>query len=362
LELNYCLDCYNVQLSYSVNPKELFLNYNYLSSIAAPLRNHFENAAKKYKKKFKLNKKSLIIDIGSNDGIALKSFQKLGLSNVIGIEPASNLSKFSNMNGIKTINDFLNRKMLNKIKSKADLILASNVFAHSDNIDEMTECMKELLKDNGIIIIEIQYLLDTLKDLTFDNIYHEHVNYWCLHSLKTYFEKLGLLIIHTEKIYTHGGSLRIYVKKKQNNVKISKNVLRILNEEKRCGINKFKTFETFAKSINKIKHNVQNNIKKLSEKYENIYAYGCPAKTATALNFFKVGKYIKEIIEDNPLKIEKYLPDEGIKIISKNTLFKKVDCIIVLAWNYFDYIKKNNQNLSKKIINIKLLESDNPSL
>jgi nucleoside-diphosphate-sugar epimerase/2-polyprenyl-3-methyl-5-hydroxy-6-metoxy-1,4-benzoquinol methylase/dTDP-4-dehydrorhamnose 3,5-epimerase-like enzyme len=362
LELNYCSECYNVQLSYSVNPKELFLNYNYLSSTAKPLKNHFENAAIEYKKKFKLSKKSIIIDVGSNDGIALKPFKKLGLSNVIGIEPASNLSKLSNMNGIKTINDFLNKKILNKIKTKADLILASNVFAHTDDIDEMTECMKELLKDSGTIVIEIQYLLNTLKDLTFDNIYHEHVNYWSLHSLKTYFEKFNLSIIDSEKINTHGGSLRIYVKKKQKNVKISKNILKILNEEKKYGINKFKTFEKFAKSINKIKYNVQNNIKKLSEKYKNLYGYGCPAKAATALNFFGIGKYIKEIIEDNPLKIGKYLPDEGIKVISKNILFKKVDCIIVLAWNYFDDIKKNNQNLSKKIINIKLLESKNPLL
>ena len=152
------------------------------------------------------------------------------------------------------------------------------------------------------------------------------------------------------------------MKKKQKNVKISKNILKILNEEKKYGINKFKTFEKFAKSINEIKYNVQNNIKKLSKKYKNLYGYGCPAKAATALNFFGIGKYIKEIIEDNPLKIGKYLPDEGIKIISKNILFKKVDCIIVLAWNYFDDIKKNNQNLSKKIINIKILESKNPLL
>jgi len=356
LELNYCVDCYNAQLSYSVNPKKLFSNYNYLSSTAKPLRDHFENAANKYKQKFKLNKKSFIIDVGSNDGIALKPFQELGISKLIGIEPASNLAKLSNKNRIKTINNFLNKNMLHKIKSKADLILASNVFAHSNQIDEMTECMKNLLKPNGSIVIEIQYFLNTLKDLTFDNIYHEHVNYWCLHSLRSYFAKFGMLIIDAEKINTHGGSLRVYIQK-QKNVKISKNVLKILNQEKKFGINKIQTLEKFAHSINKIKNNVQNNMKKLSQKFNNIYAYGCPAKAATALNFFKVGKYIKEIIEDNSLKCGKYLPDEGIKIISKKEAkTKKIDCLIVLAWNYFEDIKKNNQKLCKNIFNIKDLE------
>jgi hypothetical protein len=102
---------------------------------------------------------------------------------------------------------------------------------------------------------------------------------------------------------------------------------------------------------------VQDNIKKLSQKYKNIYAYGCPAKAATALNFFKIGKYIKEIIEDNELKCGKYLPDEGIKIISKKEAStKKIDCLIVLAWNYFEDIKKNNQDLCKNIFSIKDLE------
>ena len=356
LELNYCQDCFNVQLSYSVDSKKLFAKYTYLSSTAKPLRDHFENAAKKYQKKFKLNRKSYIIDIGSNDGIGLKPFKELGFSNLLGIEPAKNLSKYSNSKGIKTINNFFNKKTLKKIKFKADLIIASNVFAHSNKIDEMTFCMKEIINVSGTIIIEVQYLMNTLKDLSFDNIYHEHVNYWSLHSLKKYFEKFKLTIVDAEKINTHGGSLRIYVKKETNPL-ISKNIFKIIKEEKKYGICKFKTFSKFENSINLIKKNVQNNIKKLSGKYKNIYAYGCPAKAATALNFFKIGKYITKIIEDNPLKCNKYLPDEGIKIISKKEASnKKIDCLIVLAWNYFDDIKKNNLHLANKIINIKELE------
>ena len=217
LEMNYCSDCHNCQLSVVVNPKKMFTNYLYLSSTSKTFREHFQNAAKKYIKEFKLTpKKSYIIDVGSNDGVALKPFQNLKFKNILGIEPAKNLAKIANKEKIKTYNGFLNKKSLKKIKGKADLILASNVFAHSNELKTMAECMLKLVKKSGTIIIEIQYLLNTLKDLTFDNIYHEHYNYWSLTSLVTFFNYFGGKIFRAEKINTHGGSLRIYVKKNLN--------------------------------------------------------------------------------------------------------------------------------------------------
>ena len=147
LEVNYCDNCHNCQLSVAVDPKKMFSNYLYTSSTSKVFRKHFEKAAEKYVKEFKLNKKkSYIIDIGSNDGIALKPFKSLGFKNILGIEPAKNLAKLANKNKIKTFNGFLNIKNLKKIKKGADIILASNVFAHSDHLKEMAECMKKLLK------------------------------------------------------------------------------------------------------------------------------------------------------------------------------------------------------------------------
>ena len=185
LEMNYCGNCHNCQLSVSVDPKKMFVNYLYTSSTSKVFRNHFVKASKDYIKDFKLNpKKSYIIDIGSNDRVALKPFKELKFKNILGIEPARNLAKLANKNKIRTFNGFLNKKNIKKIKKGANLILASNVFAHSDNLKEMAECMLRLLDKKGVIIIEVQYLLNTLKDLTFDNIYHEHYNYWSLTSLK----------------------------------------------------------------------------------------------------------------------------------------------------------------------------------
>ncbi len=188
LELNYCPNCHNCQLSVSVDPNKMFSNYLYTSSTSKSFRKHFEVSAKKYIREFRLSsKRSYIIDVGSNDGVALKPFKDRGFKKILGIEPAKNLAKLANKNNIKTVNCFLDNKNLKKIKKNADIILASNVFAHSDKLKEMAECMLKLLKNNGTIIIEVQYLLNTLKDLTFDNIYHEHYNYWSLTSLKKFF-------------------------------------------------------------------------------------------------------------------------------------------------------------------------------
>ena len=157
----------------------------------------------KYIKDFKLDSKNAsIIDIGSNDGVALKPFKDLNFKNILGIEPAKNLAKNANVEKIPTLNIFLNKKNLSKIKKKGDIILASNVFAHSDNLREMAECMIKLLKKNGTIVIEVQYLLNTLKDLTFDNIYHEHYNYWSVTSIVKFFADLPVRIFKVEKIDT----------------------------------------------------------------------------------------------------------------------------------------------------------------
>ena len=157
----------------------------------------------------------MIIDIGSNDGVALRPFVEMGFKKVLGVEPAKNLAKLANKNKIKTFNGFLNKANLKKIKKNADLILASNVFAHSDKLKEMADCMLRLLSSKGTLIIEVQYLMNTLKDLTFDNIYHEHYNYWSLTSLVNFFKQFNATIFRSEKIETHGGSLRIYIKKQK---------------------------------------------------------------------------------------------------------------------------------------------------
>ena len=357
LEVNYCKKCHNCQLSVAVNPKKMFSNYLYTSSTSKIFRDHFVEAAKKYSRELKLNKKnSYIIDIGSNDGVALKPFLNLGFKKVLGIEPAKNLAKLANKNKIKTFNGFLEKKNIKKIKKNADLILASNVFAHSDKLKEMAECMLKLLSKKGTIVIEVQYLLNTLKDLTFDNIYHEHYNYWSLTSLIYFFNQFDARIFRSEKIDTHGGSIRIYIKKDKK-VKIEKSVKIMLKEEEKFGIKDFKTYQKFGEKVYKIRENVLKNIKKLKEKNKTIIGYGAPAKATTALNFFGITEEIDFIVEDNKLKHNKFIPGVKIPIKNKSSVKDKKNTLLVLAWNFYNDIKKNNANLSDNFVNVKDLEN-----
>ena len=356
LEVNFCEKCFNCQLSVSVDPKKMFSNYLYTSSTSKIFRNHFIEATKKYIKELKLNKKkSYIIDIGSNDGVALKPFFDHGFKKILGIEPAKNLAKLANKNKIKTFNGFLDKKNLKKIKKGADLILASNVFAHSDKLQEMAECMLKLLSKKGTIIIEVQYLMNTLKDLTFDNIYHEHYNYWSLTSLINFFKKFDSTIFRSEKVDTHGGSIRVYIKQDKK-TKIEKSVKQMLKEEEKFGIKKFDTYKKFGEKVYKIRENVRENLKKIRKDNKVILGYGAPAKATTALNFFGISKEIDFIVEDNKLKHNKFIPGVKIPIKNKSQIKDKKNTLIVLAWNFYKDIIKNNSDLSENFINIKDLE------
>ncbi|MDA8828907.1 NAD-dependent epimerase/dehydratase family protein [Candidatus Pelagibacter bacterium] len=355
LELNVCEECFNCQLSVAISSDEMFSNYLYQSSTTQSFREHFTIAAKKYIKEFELKKDSYIIDVGSNDGIGLKPFFDLGFENIQGIEPAKNLAELANKNGINTFHGYLDDKAMNPIKNGADLLLASNVFAHADDLKSMAESMKQLIKPNGKIIIEVQYLLNTIRDLTFDNIYHEHTNYWSLLTLNSFFEKLELKIFKVEKINTHGGSIRVYVSKDKE-ILVDESVKITLQEEEEFGLRDISTYIEFGKKIESLKKEVVKNIGILKKNYSSIVGYGAPAKATTALNYFNISKEIDYIVEDNKLKHGKYIPGVNIKIVSKKEINNKDQVILVLAWNFFDEIKRNNNDLLNDFINIKNLE------
>jgi len=198
--------------------------------------------------------------------------------------------------------------------------------------------------------------MNTLKDLTFDNIYHEHYNYWSITSLKNFFNQFDVKIFRADKIETHGGSLRIYVSKDKK-IKIEKSVNDLINEEEKYGIKNYKTYQNFGEKVFKIREKVIENINKLKIENKNLVGYGAPAKATTALNFFGISKQIDYIVEDNKLKHGKFIPGVKIPIQSKSKISKKLPAVIVLAWNFFDDIKKNNKSISDNFINIKNLEN-----
>ena len=352
LKIFFCKNCKNSQLSEVVNNKILFNNYYYKSSISLTLKKHFIESINKYIRRFKLNKNSHIMDVGSNDGIGLLPFKKKNIKNLYGVEPAKNLSKITRKLNIKTYISFLNSKIARKNINKFDLITASNVFAHVNKIKSLTDNVAKMLKKNGIFIVEVQYLPRMLIDGSFDNIYHEHVNYWCLTSLEYFFKINKLLIFDAELINTHGGSIRVYIKKKNNlDQPIRKRLKNILIFENKIGIGNKNLFKNFKKKIEDRKIKLKKKIHSLHNKNNYLVGYGAPAKASTLINFFNISKYIYYIKDDNPLKNGKFIPNTNVEILNK---FKKnkIDEILVFAWNYFDEIKKKNKKITKKFIKV----------
>ena len=342
LELCFCPNCKLVQLNYVVPAEIMFKNYVYVSSTTNTFKIHFSKMAEELTKMLKLDNHSLAVDIGSNDGILLKGFKQFGVQ-AIGVEPATNIAIIAEKDGIETINDFFNTNVVNEIikrKGKADVVTATNVFAHVNDIKSLVGDVKLLLKDNGIFVIEVPYLIDMLEKMTFDTVYHEHLSYFSVTSLSKFFKQMDMEIFNIEKVDVHGGSLRIFVKKSQGKFIISSSVYEILEFENRYGINNFATYKKFADKVQLIKFKLVKYLKKLKNERKMIAGYGAPAKGNTLLNFCNVGTdYIDYIVEDNALKQGLYTPGTHIPVAPSSILEeKKPDYVIILAWNFAEEI------------------------
>jgi len=362
LELNYCPNCFNCQLSFVVPPKKMFDEYLYVSSTSPVFKRHFSDFAHDLISNYNLDENSLVVDIGSNDGVFLQPLKEEKI-NVLGVDPASNLCNIANEKGIETIQGYFDTNVVNQIlkeKGKADIVTAFNVFAHADNLKNIALDAFALLKNGGAFIIEVQYLLDTIKDLTFDNIYHEHVNYWSVLSLNTFFSNLDLQMYKIEHVNTHGGSIRVFVRRKSDET-IDTSVQKFIKDEKIYGLNKFGIYKNFGESIQSLKDKTLRKIINLKKENKSIVGYGSPAKATTVLNYYGISnEHIDYIIEDNKLKHNHYLPGMKIPIFGVEKALKTPpDYIIVLAWNFLESIKENNQQLvdaGTKFITLKNLD------
>ena len=357
LDLNFCKQCYNSQLSVVVPPEKMFDNYFYLSSTSQQFRDHFVDIAKELKSDLKLKNTSVVVDIGSNDGIFLNPLKNLGM-NAIGVEPAKNVAKIANSKKLKTLPEYFSNKTVNKIiakHGKADVVTAFNVFAHGDGLKDILRNTEDLLKKNGEFIFEIQYLLRTLKDLTFDNIYHEHVNYWCLLAIMNFFEDSQMKVYKVKEVDTHGGSLRVYATKNKDK-RIHKSVGEYIKIEKRNKLDQYSTYLEFTEKVEDTKKQSLEMINKIKSEKKKIIGYGAPAKATTILNYFGLSdKDFLYTIDENALKQNKFIPGTDIQIKNIDDIKPNdYDYVLVLAWNFFDVIKKNNQQYFENSEFIKL--------
>lgn len=352
LGISYCETCHLCQLSYVVQPEEMFSHYLYVTSTSGVTRQHFTEMAESIIANFSLTDTSLAVDIGSNDGYVLKQF-KNGSVNAVGIEPAENLARDANAKGLTTLNTFFSKDAVDRViatRGRADVITACNVFAHIHDIHDVVRNVKRLLKDNGVFVIEAQYVFDTLQTLTFDNIYHEHMSYLGILPLTALFAEYDMEIFKVEHFDNHGGSIRVSVKHKGSPWKEDGSVVKSLAHEKEGGLDTIAPYQKFARQVMEIKKQASRFITDIKNKGNRVVGYGAPAKATTVLNFFGIGRAAIEcIVEDNPLKKGYFVPGVRIPIVGKETVLRDPpEYICILAWNYAEDIIKNNQELVRK--------------
>ena len=332
-DLVYSQSSQLVQLSTIVNKSIVFpKTYPYTSSTTKILRDNFAELFNECKKLIDFNSKDLIVDIGSNDGNLLSNFKKIKR---LGVTP-ENIGKLAIKKGIPTLLRYFDKNTANLIQKKygkAKIITATNVFAHIDNITELMNNVLKILKNDGVFVTESHYLMPLIKDLQYDTIYHEHLRYYSLTSLKNIFDKFKLEIIHAKEIPTHGGSIRVYVAKK-NNYKKSKSIKKILNKEKKQ-LNR-KKFLEFREKVVASKLQLLTVIKKIKDKKKLIYGVGAPSRATTLVNYTGLTKEIVDCIceVNNSYKVGHYMPGTNLPVVSEKIIFKKKpDYLLMLSWH-----------------------------
>lgn len=352
LEVYVCDNCGLVQLGYVVSPEVLYRNdYPYESSTTRTGREHWANFAGQVVQRFGLDEKDLVVDIGSNVGVLLSAFKDHG-TRIQGVDPAANIAMLAHERGVDTICDFFNHATVETIintKGHASVVTATNVFAHVDDLDTLMKNIKLLLKEDGIFIFEAPYLVNLIKSLEYDTIYHEHLSYLSVKPLKRFFEKFDVEMFDVEQVDIHGGSFRVYVGKRslQN---VSKIVGQLLKMEEEKGLYSHERLNNFSAKVKKNRQEVVSLLHSLKNQGKRIAGVSAPAKGMTLLNYCRIGDELLDFVtEKSALKIGRVTPGTHIPVMPDSHLIKaKTDYALLLAWNFADEIINNLNEFRSK--------------
>ena len=339
LQVMFCKDCGLSQLSVVINPEKMFSYYTYRSSVNKGYVDHCKTMALDMSAKGYVGKSSFHIDIAGNDGTLLKVFKDVLGHRVLNIDPASNLTAISEAIDIPCITDFWGMHLVNEIE-KADLITATNVFAHLDDVREFIQACKETLKPDGVLIIENPYLVDFIENNEFDTIYFEHVTYWSITPMIKLCESIGLKLIDAEKQLIHGGTMRYTIAKSDSKHKVSTAVRELFFQEQNKKYDKFSTYSKWSDDVRNIIDNFATNLLELKKQGNTIIGFAASAKGNTLLNAAGINTDVVEcIIDQTPEKIGKFSPGTGIPIYGIEKIMKiSPDYIIILSWNFKEEI------------------------
>lgn len=340
LKVYTCHNCFLVQVDEYKKSDAIFdSNYVYFSSYSTSWLKHASDYADKMTQRFGYNQDSQVIEIASNDGYLLQYFLQKGIK-VMGVEPTANTAEVAIGKGIKTIIEFFGVELADRLRNhwdvKADLLLGNNVLAHVPDIIDFVGGMKIILADEGVITMEFPHLMQLVDNNQFDTIYHEHFSYLSFYTVQQIFESQGLEMFDVEEIATHGGSLRIYAKHKEDASKvISENVFNLIKKETDKGLNGLPYYDNFQQKALKVKLDLIEFLINQKKSGKKVAAYGAAAKGNTLLNYCGIkNDLIDFVVDANPHKQNKFLPASHIPVMNEDFLkAAKPDFVIILPWN-----------------------------
>ena len=341
LRVGFCHTCHHVQLTEAVPPGAMFEDYLYISSASDTLKAHLFDISDIVTERYHLTGKDLVIDIGCNDGTLLSGFKRHGVK-VLGVDPAQNLAVFTEKLGIPRHIGFFNSTSAKELVARyghASAITATNTFPHIPALQDFVRGISFALAPGGVFVIEAHYLIDILDQGAFDTVYHEHVSYWALGPMQRLFAAHGLEVVNAERVPLHHGQLRVFVQRKGEG-KVEPAVQQIVAAEQARGLNKFETFQAFARDVQRIKTELTTTIKDLRAAGKRVVGYGAPAKGNTLLSFLELGTdKIEYIADKSPLKQGLFTPGLHVPVVPPERLLAdQPEYVLLLAWNFVDEI------------------------
>jgi SAM-dependent methyltransferase len=337
LRVFVCHGCWLVQLPQYQTPADTFSDYPYFSAYSTTWIEHVRRYAHAMHDRLHLNGSSLVVEIASNDGSLLRGFQEQGIR-VLGIEPARNVAAKAQADGIPTVTEFFGEPLgreLSGFGQSADLAVANNVLAHVPNLNDFAAGIRELLKPKGIATLEFPHLAKLIEKTEFDTIYHEHLSYFSLLCAAKIFEAHGLSIFDVEELPTHGGSLRIFVARKETAIPKTAALDRVLAAERVAGFESDAPYRDFERRVRSCKESLLSFLIQASTRGDRVAGYGAPAKATTLLNYCGAGPELIEFtVDKNPYKQGKFIPGVCLPIQAPEKIFEsKPSYVLIFPWN-----------------------------
>lgn len=346
LDVAICGACGLVQITETVPPDILFGgDYPYFSSVSQALLDHSRANALELIDRLELGPESQVIEIASNDGYLLRNFVERGIP-VLGVDPAKDPAQKANEIGVFTINDFFSHEMAKRLRP-ADLLLANNVLAHVADLNGLVAGIAEVLKPDGIGVLEFPYVVDLVEHGEFDTIYHQHLCYFSVTALKVLFGRHGLTLQDVRRLSIHGGSLRIFVGRRPE---VAPAVTELLEMERAKGFDLEDAYRTFAERVKTVTSQLVDEVRARKARGEHIVAYGAAAKGTTMLAFSGLGPdELDYVVDKNPYKHGRYMPGCRLEIVGTERLLDdRPDAVVLLTWNFAEEILKQQAEYLKR--------------